>query len=316
MRRTFRHEAQGRTWWIEVEGPSLRIGAASDAEPDDAFERARKLASPAAATKEADALVREQEAEGFVEVGAAAAPPLDAEAYFDGLAQSWRARAPEVDAARWRATVAGLAAPWRERLARELATLHAVKLPWPEQREQETWLRMQVAASPDAFLLALRDPRAWRFALEVLEGKTTPSGYVPLASAHDLERALLSLITAPPAPAFDGDAPAPAHVVTLFRHPFGDASLTRLAELARSGDALAASNAALLLARYPALARDDVRDALAAWSARVDLEGVALRSVVLEHAVAELGTALLGEGKRPRTHAELDALLARARRGR
>lgn len=313
MRRTFRHEAQKRTWWIELDGASLRIGAESDADPDDAFERSRKLASAAAAKKEADALVREQEAEGFAEVGAApATPPPSADAYFDGLLAAWRARAPDVDAARWREAIGRLPPAWRERLASELASLYAVALPGAEQREKETWLRMQASACPDAFLLALRDPRAWRFALEVLEGKTTPGGYVPLASAHDLERALLSLIVAPPAPAYEGDQPAPAHLTTVFRHPFGDAAITRLVDVSRAADPVQASNAALLLARYPALARSDVREALGAWSRRLDLESIALRGVVLEHAIAELGVTLLRDARRPRTHAELDALLTRA----
>jgi len=59
MRRTFRHEAEGRIWWIEVRESTLRIGFSEDSDPSDEVVRERRASTPKAAQDELAALIRE-----------------------------------------------------------------------------------------------------------------------------------------------------------------------------------------------------------------------------------------------------------------
>lgn len=302
MRRTFRHEAEGRTWWIEVHESTLRIGFSEDSDPSDEVVRERRASTPKAAQDELAALIREQLAEGFVELNVA--PTEDADAFYARLQQTWKSAAAHVPSELWLEQIRALSPALRERFHREWLSANERGLAWPEANARKAWLRMQVEITAAPFLLGLRDAHE-QLALEALER-------APMSTPH-LEAALLAMIESLPASRFHGHAPSPGCTNVMARFPFSPASVSHLASLAHSRDANQATNAAFVLARYPHLSRRDVLEALQAWLQLGDaLRPLAHAEMLLAHAIPELGMALHRDAKRPQTREELARLLQRA----
>ena len=304
MRRTFRHEAEGRTWWVERTDATLRIGFSGDSEPAEEVLRTRRASTAKAAQEELATLVREQLAEGFTEVNAPSSNET-ADTFYVRLQAAWKAASPHVASEAWLASVRALPKALCERFHAEWKSATAPNLTWPEANARKAWLRMQAEFMPAPFLLVLRDARGDDLGLELLE-------LVPREIPH-LEAALLAMIESLPPPRFPGHLPTPGFTNAMVRFAFSPSSVTRLVQLTHSKEVNQATNAAFILARYPHLSRRDVLEALQAWLAF----GAALRPLahaesLLEHAVPELGMALHRDTKRPRTHAELGRLLTQA----
>lgn len=307
MKRTFRNEAEGRTWWVELADATLRIGFSDDSEPGEEVVRTRRTSTPKAAQEELITLVREQLAEGFVEVNA----PLSeegADAFYARLQAAWEAASPHVASATWLASVRALPEALSSRFFAEWKLASAPNLTWPEANARKTWLRMQAEFMPAPFLLALRDAGGEDLGLEMVE-------LLPREAPH-LEAALLAMIESLPPPRFAGHLPTPGCTNALVRFAFSPTSVARLAELAHASDANQATNAAFILARYPHLSRRDVLEALQAWLSLGDaLRPLALAESLLDHAIPHLGMALHRDAKRPRTRTELARLLTQALAG-
>lgn len=299
MLRRFRHEGERRSWSIEVVGARVTIEMHDDS--DEPVVRVRNEKTHERAHAEAAAMIAEQLRDGFVELDAA--PVTNGPSYFGPLRDRWRADAPELDCEGWYRRLAE--SPLFARFAVEFEALASdASLPHPRARERQTWLRMQAASMPEPYLLALRGTVPHAFALAALEAARHP----------DLERALVSVIVAPPPPSYPGHVPTPAHSRTVDRQTFGADSIARLVGVlsATGSSAGAATNAALVLSKYPYLARPEVLSALAQWLVRSDAHAMPLARVVLERAVPELGMALDRDPRRAPTHAELLRLLDRA----
>jgi hypothetical protein len=299
MKRSFRNEAEGRTWWVELVNATLRIGFSDDSEPGEENVRTRRKASAHEAREEFERLVHEQMAEGFAEVGAA--PRETCDAFFLRLHLAWKSAAPHIASETWLHEVQALPEGFRDRMHREWSNArHRSDVPWPQAYEDASWLRMQIEVTRAPYLLGLRDPSAAPFSLHTLGGAPSDT---PL-----LEEALLSLIESP----VPLDGFMPGYTTTMCSFPFAAQSVMRLVELAHAADMHRASNAALLLgcSLHVSVLRAEIAEALLAWLSREDVPSLHVNGLI-EHAVPMLGYGLHRDRKRPRTRAELMRLLDR-----
>lgn len=211
---------------------------------------------------------------------------------------AWRERATDVPFARWRVECDD---PWADDAVIQIEALDTPD--WRAGRDVRDALAAQREVFFPALALALRDPRynVWTRALDAL------SRVGPERRA-ELEAALLSLLVAPPPPAYEGAPPLVLAFRAVVEHPWSPHGAAALAALASEGDPSSATSAAIISSQPAQLGGG--LEALRAWSARRDVpEDIASRA--LEHAVpaveAHLGVPWSGE----HTLQRLRALLAR-----
>lgn len=306
QRRTFRHETERRSWWIEVELNVLRTASSSDDEPNEWTERTRPHATPDAALAAANQLIAEQLADGFEEQGAKVATtsnetPLE---YFRRLARVWLDTDSTPASSEWLERASKVPAPYLAQCHAKLEEL-VVSEDWRIQREVETWLRMQLPTLIDPLQLALRDPRfrVWSNVLTALEE-------VGPHRAELMEGTFISLIAFPPPPPYAGAHATPAHFRTIADTSFSTDALSQLGKLATHGDVNVATNAAFILAHSSkTLMGRSTLAALMEWNQSTGAH--TLRDTVIEEAIQHLASSL----KQPVpkfTRSELARLLALA----
>jgi hypothetical protein len=259
------------------------VGFSSEDDPEPTL-RTRSEKSEEAALREAERLVSEQLADGFVEVGP---KPETADAFFEKCAARWATAAPSVPVFEWLEVVMAMPAPLRTRFADELRAVGE-----PATWRDSVWLRMQVPTQPTPFLLTLREPSVGGLSLWVLDAFVVPRPLVgrlewmgaldhaPLEHAPYLEGALVSLLEVPP------ETPIGASVV-LDRFPFSEGAVARIRALLVR-EARIAGPAAMTLGRAPYLKDASLRADLARWLERSDVSDGA-KSNLARRAGPELG---------------------------
>ncbi|MEC7519582.1 MAG: hypothetical protein VYE22_06950 [Myxococcota bacterium] len=212
---------------------------------------------------------------------------------------AWRERTTDVPFARWRVECDD---PWADDAVIQIEALDTPD--WRAGRDVRDALAARREVFFPALALALRDPRynVWTRALEAL------SPVEPKRHA-ELEAALLSLLVAPPPPAYEA---APPLVLASFRavaeHPWSPDGAEALTALASDGDPISASSAAIISSQPAQLGGG--LEALRAWSARRDVpEDIASRA--LEHVVPAVETHRGVPRSGEHTLRRLRALLAR-----
>jgi hypothetical protein len=264
-RRTFVHPIEKRSWSIDVSGSRIRLAMTSDDDPEELV-RERSCRSAKEAQAEADALVREQLADGFEEIGAEPLPS------FDALARRWADADPSALSSEWLASARGWSAPFAERVLARIAELDGTgREAELVTRDADTWLRMQVPTIVPGLLLALRDPRQrvrenvlWTLRSETRAWDGLPRPPEPHHFA--IESAFVSLIASPEQP------PLPISHVGVEHLLLSPHGVERLASIAIGSDPERAGRATYALACRLAIASDPaILDALARWIARADV---------------------------------------------
>lgn len=309
-RRELVHPVERRSWWVEVAGTRIRLGMKSDDDPEELV-RERTCRSAKDAQAEADALVREQLGDGFVEAtpprgDRAPAPTLDA------LEARWAAVDPEAPAAEWLAAARRWSPVFTDRVLAQLGELERTGREGEQaMREADTWLRMQVPVVVPGLLLALRDPRerVRSQALWVLRSPTrTWDGLPRAAEPHHLaiETAFLSLLAHPEAP------PLPVAHVGVAGMLFSSHGIDALSARARAADPEQAVRAAYALAGALERRPSGAVEALLRWVERDDATAEA--PAVLRRIAAELGPAGAAPPSGGDLRAAVRALLEKALR--